>query len=217
METETAEAQNSTKAPANQVAEQKTEAKTQATESEPKTTEAKAPVELKETAKDPGVSEQQPVVPEKYDLKLPKNSSLSQAHVDLIEKEAKDKGLSQDQAQALLDRDNGLKSSFFEEQQAQMKQAADNWFEAAKNDKEIGGDNFKQNVELAKRALDRFASDDMKKVLNDTGLGNNPELIRTFMKVAKHLGDDKLVTASHRAQRTGSFADRLYPTTKQKD
>lgn len=188
------------------------EAKVQ--ETAPSTPDLVTPVTPPEPAKEDASS----VVPEKYELKLQKNSTMPQSHVDQIMAEAKEKGLSNDQAQALLDRDQTLRSNFETEQKTHNKLAADKWFEDAKSDKEIGGNNFKANVELAKRALGHFASENMIKVLNDTGLGNNPELIRTFMKVGKLLGDDKLITASHHAgSGKASVADRLYPTTKQKE
>jgi hypothetical protein len=46
------------------------------------------------------------VVPEKYDLKLPEASLLDASHVEKLTAFAKERGLSNDEAQALLEREN---------------------------------------------------------------------------------------------------------------
>ena len=80
-----------------------------------------------------------------------------------------------------------------EVQQASLEALHKEWTEAAKVDKEYGGDKFNENLSIAKTALDKFGSDGLKNLLNETGLGNNPEVIRYFYNVGKQISEDTYV------------------------
>jgi len=134
------------------------------------------------------------VVPEKYELKLSKNSLLDPAYVAKIEAEAKAEGLSNEQAQGRLARDEQVAQNTLLAQQQAFKERAISWAKECESDKEIGGTAYKENVELAKRALDQFADASFKKILDESGLGNNPHLLRTFVRIGKKIGNDRLVT-----------------------
>ena len=147
-----------------------------------------------------------------YDLKAPEGSNFGQDRLDKIVSFSKEQGLSKEQAQALVDRDAKIEV----EQKAELLQKSQQWVEDVKSDKEIGGERFGTSVEHAKRIISKYASDDLKKVLNDTGLGNHPELVRLFARVGKEMGSDEFVNApqGHATQkRPKSLADRLYGNT----
>lgn len=141
---------------------------------------------------------QKPVVPEKYDLKMPKDSALSDAHVENLSLYAKEKGLSNEQAQELLERESKAVSEYSASVYEKQKQMADGWAEQASKDAEIGGEAFKQNAELAKRVVERFATDDFRKELSKTGLGNHPELLRIFTRIGKAMAPDTLIPGGQR-------------------
>lgn len=138
-------------------------------------------------------------VPEKYDLKLPENSLLDAAHLEKISSYAKEKGFSNDMAQALLERESLAVESYNNAQKDTLQKIGESWVSEAKNDKEIGGEAFKQNTELAKRVVDRFGTDPFKKALNETGLGNHPELLRVFTRIGKAMSEDKLIVPGAQA------------------
>lgn len=157
-----------------------------------------------------------PLVPEKYELKLAAGALLDQTRVDDIAAYAKQNGLSQEQAQGLLDREQSAVASFAQNQQTQIKQTTDAWLESVKSDKEIGGDKFNENVEMAKRVITKFGTDDFKQQLDKTGLGNHPELIRVFSRVGKAMSEDQLVLPGAKTKAPAKdLADRIYPTTKE--
>ncbi len=54
-----------------------------------------------------------------------------------------------------------------------------------KADKEIGGDKLISNLSAAQRALDQFGTPELKEYLNTTGLGNHPDLVKTFVKIGR--------------------------------
>src|SRR5258706_11167450 len=113
---------------------------------------------------------QPPVV---YDLKLPDGSALDASDVADISAFAKTQNLSKEQAQAILERENITLKAYVDSQQEELATKKAEWVESVKADKEIGGDAFNENVELAKRVIDKFGTDSFKKALTDSGLGNH--------------------------------------------
>lgn len=155
--------------------------------------------------------------PEKLTLKLSKDSLLDSAYLAKIEAEAKAEGLSGDQAQARLVRDENLRKSFVDQQVETFKKQTEDWRAACESDPEIGGKAYKENIEAAHRALNRYAPDAFKKELDRTGFGNHPDLVRTFMRVGKAMAEDKLVTegkAGTSQKSKKSTTEKLYPNMK---
>lgn len=144
-----------------------------------------------------------PVVPEKYELKLPEGSQLKADALEKIASFAKEQGFTNEQAQKLVDAKSDAVSEFVAQQQEDInKKIRIDWVEEAKADKEIGGEAFGKNAELAKRVVDRYFTDSFKKALNDTGLGNHPELIRGFVRMGKKMSESEFVIPG--AQNTGN-------------
>lgn len=133
------------------------------------------------------------VVPEKYEIKLPDNSPLDNASIEKIAAFAKARGFTNEEAQALLTRESESIQAYVEGQHKMLGEKTTEWSKTWEGDKEIGGDAFKVNAELAKRVVDRFGSPDLKKALNDTGLGNHPELGRLLVRIGKAMSEDQLV------------------------
>lgn len=88
---------------------------------------------------------------------------------------------------------------FAEALESQISETHKAWREQAEKSPDIGGDKLEGALASAKRALDQFGSDDLRAFLNESGLGNHPEVIRTFARVGEMLADDKLVTGREAA------------------
>lgn len=158
-----------------------------------------------------------PAVPEKYELKARKDSKFSEADLTEVAAEAKALGLTQEQAQKMLESKEVGFDKYAERQQQAARDQQANWRKEVEVDKEIAGSDgkmYKQNIEVAHRALDRFADENFKKVLNETGLGNNPHLIRTFLRIGKGMAEDRAIvdgkTAAPTKQRTRE--EKLFPS-----
>ncbi len=137
---------------------------------------------------------EKPVVPEKYDLKLSDGSYLDPAALPKIEAYAKKYGLSQEAAQELVASEEADKSAFYEAQKAGFETRKANWIKEGESDKEIGGANYREAVAEAHNVLKKFASEAHYQTLIESGLGNNPEFIRTFYRIAKAgIMNDKFV------------------------
>jgi len=67
------------------------------------------------------------------------------------------------------------------------------WEGEAKADKEIGGDNFGANLAVAKQAIDTFGSDELKSILNESGLGSHPSMIKFAVKAGKSISDASVI------------------------
>ena len=74
-----------------------------------------------------------------------------------------------------------------------QEKTAEAWQEACRTDPEFGGAQFDANLAVAKRGYNMFASDGLKSLLEQTGYGNHPEVLRLFHKIGKMMGEDNIV------------------------
>lgn len=135
--------------------------------------------------------------PEKYEFKAPEGVKLDDSVVSEFSAEAKRLNLSQEDAQNLI---NKLSPKIAESQALAQQQARETavakWGDAAKSDKEFGGEKFDANVAIAKKAVDAFATPELKQLLEDSGLGSHPEILRTFYRMGKKISEDGHVSSS---------------------
>ena len=151
------------------------------------------------------------VVPEKYDLKLSKDSFLDAKDLDGIAAVARERGLSQEDAQAFV-------VNHEKEVAERIDRQAEVWLQEAKNDKEIGGQAFDENLMLATRLVEKFGSPRLIEEMKRTGYGNHPEWVRLFAKIGKHFANDKAVfPSSTPGPADKSLEEKLYPTMFPKD
>lgn len=159
----------------------------------------------KDKPKEPDKKDEKPVVPEKYEFKAPEGvEQLDPQALAVFEPIAKELGLSQDQAQKLVDIYPQIQQ---QQAEAWSKQVTD-WGDQVKADKEIGGDKLTASVGQAQKALDQFGTPALRDYLESSGLGNHPELVRAFAKVGKMMSEDKIIVPNQGGQR--SAADVLY-------
>lgn len=147
--------------------------------------------------------------PEKYEFKPAEGQELDTAALEQFEPIARELNLSNEQAQKMVDLYGTKILPMVQQQQAEAWQkTTEQWAEDVKADKEIGGDKLTANLSAAQRALDLFGSPALKEYLEGTGLGNHPELVKTFIKIGKAMSEDGMVDGSNQGQR--SAAEVLY-------
>lgn len=120
---------------------------------------------------------------------------------------AKDLKLPQKDAQRFAD----IGARIVTKQQEAAAKMQAQWIEASKTDKEFGGEALSENLGVAKRALEAFASPELRTMLNTSGLGNHPEVIRLFNRVGKAISEDGRVVTGSRANAPTDPARRLFP------
>lgn len=130
-------------------------------------------------------------VPIRYDLKLPKDSSMVPTALEGIGAFARDLGLSQEQAQKLVEHNSTVIAEHEKSQVEMLQKQSETWVEELKSDKDFGGNKFTENVAVAARVVEKYGSPALKAALNETGLGNHPELLKMFRKIGEAFKDDK--------------------------
>jgi hypothetical protein len=123
---------------------------------------------------------------------------------------SKDLGLSQEAAQKVADLGALQAQRWAEQQQQAMQTAQAEWVDQVKSDKEIGGDALTENLSVAKSALARFGTPELTQLLDESGLGNHPEMIRAFHRIGKSISDDVIVAGGRGTNQPPDPAKRLY-------
>ncbi len=146
--------------------------------------------------------------PEKYEFTAAEGVELDTEAMKDFEPVARDLNLTNEQAQKLVDAYPKILSGVQQRQAEAWQKQTEGWAETVKADKEIGGDKLTANLSAAQRALDQFGTPELKEYLNSTGLGNHPDLVKTFVKIGKAMSEDGMVDGSNQGQR--SAAEVLY-------
>jgi hypothetical protein len=148
-------------------------------------------------------------VPEKYDFKAPDGMEYDQETIDIYAEAAKEAGLSQEKADIILGK---IAPHLAQQQIKAVEKASAEWKAASRADAEFGGDKLNENMAVAAKAMEKFATPELKTLLNESRLGNNPEVIRLFYRVGKAISEDGFVSATGAPQ--NSDARALFPNTK---
>lgn len=126
---------------------------------------------------------------------------------------AKTLNLTQEGAQSILDkvapviqaRQMEALKGFYD----QIGGMPETWAATTKADKEIGGDKLAENLAIATKVRD-LGGPDLVKVLDVTGLGNHPAVIKAFAKFGRMLSEDKFVAGDGGKGAPRSQEDRIY-------
>ncbi len=84
-----------------------------------------------------------------------------------------------------------------------------------KDDKDIGGAKLQETLETANLAYDKFASNEIKDILAQTGLDNHPGIVKVFHELGKHMQNDNIHTGSAPNEKKG-IAEIFYGNTTKK-
>ncbi len=96
---------------------------------------------------------------------------------------------------------------------AEMADTRKGWLEAAQRDPEFGGSEEKlaQNIAVARGFRDRFFSEEAREILNASGLGDHPAMIRGFYRAGLSYTEDGIVMPDTAAQTPKTNAEVFYP------
>jgi hypothetical protein len=156
----------------------------------------------------PGADDKSTQVPEAYEFKAPEGVELDTEAVSEFSALAKELKLPADQAQKVAD----IAIKMAQRQAEQTAAVVKGWADQSKTDKEFGGDNLDANLAVAKKAVGAFGSDEFKRLLNETGIGNHPEFIRFAYRAGKAMSDDTFVKGGNPSSTNNvPFEKRLYP------
>lgn len=128
------------------------------------------------------------------DFTFPEGEALDQEVLDDFKLSAKEFGLSQENAQKLVDIGLKLSAKVRESATENWKAQVAGWAEQSKADKEFGGKDFEANLGVARSAIDQFGTQAFKDILDQSGLGNHPEVLRFAHRIGKAIGNDTVLS-----------------------
>jgi len=153
-----------------------------------------------------------PAEPEAYKLTAPEGYPITAEALDGLNAVCKTAKLSKEQGEAVLKYMQGNYATATAAMQAQRQEMTAQWLADARADKEFGGDKFDANLADARKALTQFdTGGDIGKMLNETGYGNHPAVLRIFARVGKALGEDNLHGKGGGEAAEKPLAERFYP------
>lgn len=123
---------------------------------------------------------------------------------------AKELNLPQATAQKLVDLQAKLYAKQAEASQQQLQTLRSEWANQVRNDPEFGGANYDANVAIAAKTMQAFGSDSLRQLLNDSGLGNHPEMVKFAHRIGMAISEDRLVMGGTQKAGPKTIEDRLW-------
>lgn len=134
---------------------------------------------------------------------------------------AKKHGLSAEQAQGIVELSDQLSRSTAEAELAHLEETQAKWRKSVETDKEIGGTKLKETHADIGRVLNSYGKEnpagivELRKAMNETRMGDHPELVRFLAWVGRQTREDSAPPAgpTHPKQ---TLLDQLYGSSQQK-
>lgn len=146
-------------------------------------------------------------------LKLPDtlsaNEETQKAFVELMNKDMSPV----ERSQALVDIAGKMAQNFQESAVAEWEKVKNEWHDAARADPEIGGDKLDPTLGRISKLIDQFGGDEIRKVMDLTGAGDNPQMIKFLNKIALQLTEGGPTNGGVGAKEM-DLARLMYPTMK---
>jgi hypothetical protein len=140
------------------------------------------------------------VVPENYEFEFPEGFNVDEETLNGFRQTAKEVGITQSQFEKIM--------GFEIERNQKMAEAMKNDVrshrqEAEEKLKADWGEGYEKNLETAKRTINVYGNEDFNSWLEDTKLGDSPQMIRLLNWVGSKLGEDALIDSSKRPPQEG--------------
>jgi len=132
-----------------------------------------------------------PEAPDKYsmpDVKMPEGLALDDAKIAERKALYHKAGLSDKQAKALIEADLTFVKSSYEADQQSTQSAK---LSAESTLKQEWGDKYQANIELARSVVAKFGDDQFVRYIEESGLGNDPRLVKMLAKAGQGLMEDR--------------------------
>ena len=127
-----------------------------------------------------------PETPDQYYF----DERFADANLDDFRNIAHNLGLSQNQAEKILDMYSQANYDQMQEAETRHGEMQAQGINALQKE---WGKSYNENVELARRAFTNFASKEALDIMEDSGLGNHPEIVKMFSKIGNLLKEDGIM------------------------
>lgn len=153
--------------------------------------------------------------PQEYsDFELPEGVTVDEKLLESVTPLMQELGINQEGAQKLVSAYANHVQEFNQAQQDAHAEQVEGWEKELRNDKDLGGDNFEENMSIARKAIDEFGSPEFAQLLDQTGLGNHPEMARLLHKVGKLIQEDSPGGGNQPGQQEQDAKSILFPNLK---
>lgn len=145
------------------------------------------------------------------ELKAPEgivfDEGISKSFVDIVNKFA----ISREAAAALTELQVNAVKSMEEKSNSAYEAMQTQWRTETEKDTEIGGKNLPVTLTTISKIMDRYGTPELRGVLDLTGAGNNPHVIKFFHNIAKDFAEGKMIPVVTPVTSTQTIAQKLYP------
>ncbi len=146
------------------------------------------------------------------EFSIPEGTELDKSAMEAFTPVAKELGLTQDQAQKLVD----VYSKADADSQAALTEQVDalhqSWIQEVKDDADLGGVKFDETIATARTFMNGYGDKELTDVMNETGLGNHPAVVRLFYKLGRSMAEDNVNIGAVRGQEGEvSLAKKMFP------
>lgn len=147
------------------------------------------------------------------DFKIPEDWTVDQDLIANFKEFGKNKGLSQEDMQAVIDYHVEANKKALEQYNASAKKLNKDWYEEIKNDEEFGGENFKTSNSNINYLFEKFDTDGkLRKALESSGASTHPDLYRFLARIGKTHANDGPNNKQHRTtQASVPITEQLWP------
>ena len=120
---------------------------------------------------------------------------------------AHENGISGELAQKLVDFNNQLEAANMAENDIKI----DAWEKQTRALPGWQGKNYRENMGVANKALQTFASPELAELISSSGLSCHPEVVKTFYNIGMRLAEDSYVDGRKNARHEKTIGEILYP------
>lgn len=160
--------------------------------------------EVTEPQKGEDNKEEKPEEVDDYgDFEMPEGVKVAEAELDAFKQIAKKHGISKEAAHEIVAIQAGMVKKQMDEF-AQFQQELKDQCVA-----KFGGKLESARIDAA-RALDKFGGEELRKVLDDFGMGNHPVILEAFAKIGREVAEDTTVIANNKKTGDVTLEEALY-------
>lgn len=145
----------------------------------------------KEAEKDTAAAKDAPL-----ELKLPEGFVVDEAVMGKFQALAKEAGLQDEAAQKLVDLHVEMQQAFVASVEAEQARTVAEWQQQTLSDPAYGAKPYEHIRAVAKRAMDRYGSPELAALLDSTGMGSHPALVKFVHGVGQSMREDSVAGRS---------------------
>lgn len=151
--------------------------------------------------------------PEDYVFKFNPETQVDEALVADFRRFAFEQKMSLENAQLMVKFYENHVRELAEKQSREQARLLQSMQKACEEDTEYGGMSFSDNMRYAKAAVLRFDDGSLAEILNETGFGSHPEVVRFMYRVGRALAEKDMPKAKD-VQKERSAAELFYPSMR---